>query len=118
MTNKEYFQQAFWIDIQKETLHEEAESLRPFAEKNEKAAVLLERIEAELEAVLRHQAEIREVIAEVRDLTLRLILEKRHLCFESWLRIGREMGHTERWAQLKHRQALVVVQAILDRRAA
>lgn len=66
----------------------------------------------------RERGRIRDVIAEVQDLTLRLILEKRHLCFEPWLQIGNEMGHTERWAQLKHRQALVVVQGILDRRAA
>ena len=32
--------------------------------------------------------------------------------------IGEEMGHTERWAQMKHKMALIVVQAILDRRAA
>jgi len=28
------------------------------------------------------------------------------------------MGHTERWAQMKHKMALIAVQAVLDRRAA
>ena len=75
-------------------------------------------LNAEIDRLVDLKQEIREVIAEVRDLTLRLILEKRHLCFESWLRIGREMGHTERWAQMKQHQALMVVQHILDRRVA
>ena len=60
--------------------------------------------------------EILDVISEVKDLNFRLILEKRHLCFESWPQIGEEMGHTDRWAQTKHLMALQVVQQILDRR--
>ena len=62
--------------------------------------------------------EIQDVISEVKDLNYRLVLEKRHLCFESFPRIGEEMGHTDRWAQQKHMAALRVVQQILDRRAA
>ena len=60
--------------------------------------------------------EILDVISEVKDLNFRLVLEKRHLCFESWPQIGEEMGHTDRWAQTKHVMALQVVQQILDRR--
>jgi len=75
-------------------------------------------LNAEIDRLVDLKREIRDVIAEVQDLNLRLILEKRHLCFESWPQIGDEMGHTERWAQVKHKMALIVVQAILDRRAA
>ena len=102
MTNKEYFQQAFWIDIQKETLHEEAESLRPFAEKNEKAAVLLERIEAELEAVLRHRAEIREVIAALPSEKERAALRCRYLCRMKWSDIAAELDVDLRTARHWH----------------
>ena len=44
--------------------------------------------------------------------------EKRLLFAVFRLRVLDEMGHTERWAQVKHKMALIVVQAILDRRAA
>ena len=84
MTNKEYFQQAFWLDIQKETLHAEAESLRPFAQKNEKTAILLERIEAEIDAVIRHQEEIRAVIAALPTERERAVLRCRYLCKMKW----------------------------------
>ena len=62
--------------------------------------------------------EIMEVLDEVKDMNYRLILEKRYLCFESWPKIGEDMGHSDRWAQLKHQAALRVVQQILDKRAA
>jgi len=60
--------------------------------------------------------EIMDLLEEVKDVNYRLVLEKRYLCFESWPVIGKEMGHTDRWAQLKHQAALRVVQQILDRR--
>jgi len=70
----------------------------------------------EIDRLVDLKKEILDVIGEVRDLNYRLVLEKRHLCFESWPQIGEEMGHTDRWAQLKHQAALRVVQQILDRR--
>ena len=70
----------------------------------------------EIDRLVDLKKEILDVIGEVRDLDYRLILEKRHLCFESWPRIGEEMGHSDRWAQLKHRMALRAVQEILDGR--
>ena len=73
-------------------------------------------LNAEIDRLVDLKRDIKGTIAEVRDLTCRLVLEKRHLCFLSWNRIGREMGHTERWAQMKHLCALQVVQQILDRR--
>ena len=76
-----------------------------------------EELNAEIDRLVDLKKEIGDVLSEVKDLNFRLILEKRHLCFESWPRIGEEMGHTERWAQIKHRAALRVVQQILDRRA-
>lgn len=72
----------------------------------------------EIDRMVHLKREIQDVISEVKDLNYRLVLEKRHLCFESFPRIGEEMGHTDRWAQQKHMAALRVVQQILDRRAA
>ena len=72
----------------------------------------------EIDRMVDLKREIQDVISEVKDLNYRLVLEKRHLCFESFPRIGEEMGHTDRWAQQKHMAALRVVQQILDRRAA
>ena len=140
MTALEYLSQAYMLDQQIQTKLHQVASLRSIAKsmspltggepvKHTKNVTALEdavikileaeqELNAEIDRLVDLKQEIRDVIAEVQDLTLRLILEKRHLCFEPWLRIGSEMGHTERWAQLKHRQALVVVQGILDRRAA
>ncbi len=73
-------------------------------------------LNAEIDRLVDLKREIMEVLEEVKDMNYRLILEKRHLCFESWPRIGREMGHSDRWAQQKHEAALRVVQQILDRR--
>ncbi len=72
----------------------------------------------EIDRLVDLKREIRDVISEVQSPELRLVLEKRHLCFESWPQIGREMGHTDRWAQVKHQMALKVVRQILERRAA
>jgi len=72
----------------------------------------------EIDRLVALKREIMEVLEEVRDTNLRLILEKRYLCFESWPRIGEEMGHTDRWAQFRHKAALQAVQEILDRRQA
>ena len=72
----------------------------------------------EIDRMVDLKREIQDVISEVKDLNYRLVLEKRQLCFESFPRIGEEMGHTDRWAQQKHMAALRVVQQILDRRAA
>ena len=72
-------------------------------------------LNAEIDRLVDLKKEILDVISEVKDLNCRLVLEKRHLCFESWPQIGEEMGHTDRWAQTKHRMALELVQQILDR---
>ena len=73
-------------------------------------------INAEIDRLVDLKKEIRETIAEVKELNYRLVLEKRHLCYLSWEKIGADMGHTDRWAQLKHQCALRVVQQILEKR--
>ena len=140
MNALEFLQQAYMLEQQIQTKLHQITSLRSLAETmrsytgNEPVShtrnvtamedtvikILEEEQElnAEIDRLVDLKKEIAETISQVNNVTYRLILEKRHLCFEPWLRIGCEMGHTERWAQLKHRQALVVVQQILDRRVA
>ena len=77
-----------------------------------------EQINRDIDRLVDLKREIMDVLDEVKDMNFRLILEKRYLCFESWPKIGEDMGHSDRWAQLKHQAALRVVQQILDKRAA
>ncbi len=138
MNALEYLQQAYMLEQQIQTKLQQITSLRSLAETmksytgNEPVAhtrnvTALEdtvikimeeeqELNAEIDRLVDLKREIRDVVSEVRELNLRLVLEKRHLCFESWPQIGREMGHTDRWAQVKHQMALKVVQQILERR--
>ena len=59
--------------------------------------------------------EIREVISRVEDVTCRLLLEKRNLLFETWPKICEDMKMGLRWAQTRHRDAVGMVQEVLDR---
>ena len=58
--------------------------------------------------------EISSVISLVRSERYRLILEKRYLSFMAWEDIGHDLNISARWAQIKHQEALGVVQGILD----
>ena len=71
-------------------------------------------INEEIDRLVDTKRQIREVINQVSDVTYRLILEKRNLLFETWRKIGIDMNLSERWAQIIHREAVRVVQGILD----
>ena len=62
--------------------------------------------------------EIAETISQVNNVTYRLILEKRHLCFLMWEQIACEMHYGVRTVQTKYNEALSIIQRILDERAA
>lgn len=72
-------------------------------------------LNARIDALVDAKREIREVIDRVEDVTLRLILEKRHLLFQPWEEIAIDLGITSRWAKDRHRVALKVVEGILER---
>ena len=74
-----------------------------------------ENINAEIDHLVDVKLQIRAVINQVEDVTLRLILEKRYLLFEQWSEIGNDLCMSPRWAQEKHKDALLAVQEILDR---
>ena len=72
-------------------------------------------INEEIDRLVAIKREIREVINQVDDVTCRLLLEKRNLLFETWPKICLDMQISERWAQTRHRDAVMIVQGILDR---
>ncbi len=75
-----------------------------------------ERLNREIDWLVDAKREIAEVISRVPDETLRLILEKRHLLYRQWFEIAADLGITERWAQIRHREAVEAVQRVLDER--
>ena len=71
-------------------------------------------INEEIDRLVEIKREIREVIDCVEDVTLRLILEKRHLLFQQWDEIAIDLGISSRWAKDRHKEALKVVNRILE----
>ena len=71
-------------------------------------------INEEIDRLVEIKRQIREVIGRVKDVTYRLILEKRSILFETWKKIGHDLNLSERWAQIIHREAMKAVQEILD----
>ena len=72
-------------------------------------------INEEIDRLVETKREIREVIGRVGDVTCRLLLEKRNLLFETWPKICTDMQISERWAQTRHKDAVMIVQGVLDR---
>ena len=86
----------------------------PYMRSLEKISMLEEKINSEIDELVDLKAEIREVIDCVEDVTLRLILEKRHLLFQPWDEIAIDLGITSRWAKDRHKEALKAVERILE----
>ena len=73
-----------------------------------------ENLNARIDRLVDAKREIREVIDCVEDVTLRLILEKRHLLFQQWDEIAIDLGISSRWAKDRHRKALKAVESVLE----
>ncbi len=73
-------------------------------------------INEEIDRLVEIKREIREVVSQVKDVTCRLLLEKRNLLFCTWPKICEDLNMSERWAQIRHREAVEEVQRILDGR--
>lgn len=71
-------------------------------------------IKAQVVQLVQTMMEIRNVIAAVQDVKLRLVLEKRYLLFQAWKDIAADMDRSVRWVQQKHVMALEVVERIMD----
>ena len=72
-------------------------------------------INEEIDRLVETKRQIREVVGQVEDVTCRLLLEKRNLLFETWPKICMDLKMGLRWAQTRHREAMMIVQGILDR---
>ncbi len=71
-------------------------------------------INEEIDQLVETKRRIREVIARVEDVDYRLLLEKRSLLFQTWMEICADLNMSLRWAQTRHKEAVAVVQGILD----
>ena len=69
-----------------------------------------------IDELVKMKMEVMQVIDQVKDVTLRLVLEKRDLCFQKWEQIAVDMYYSLRSVQEKHREAVRAVQRILDER--
>lgn len=136
MNAKEYLSQAWRIEQQVQSKLEQIEALKSLACKvtaamgsepvshtrnvtsMQDAVIRIMEAEEELnrriDALVAMKMEVMTVIDQVKDVTLRLILEKRYLSFQSWELIAVDMGYTVRWTLMRHEEALMVVAGILD----
>ena len=72
-------------------------------------------LEEDIRRMLRVQDEIEQMIARVRNPKIRLILEKRYLGNISWVEIGDDLGHDERWVKTLAQRGVREIQTLLDR---
>ena len=73
-----------------------------------------EKLNQQIDALVDKKREIAAVISRVRDDDLRLILEKRYLLFQTHEEIADDMKYAEKSITRKLREAISVVQGILD----
>ena len=136
MNAKEYLSRARLMDMQVRSTQEQILILRYMAERvsagfgreavsrslnttamQDTVARILEAEEelaGRIDELVRTRMEIAGVIDRVEDVRVRLILEKRYLCFRDWREIAAEMNYTERYMHMKHREGLEAVQRILE----
>lgn len=136
MNAKEYLSQAWRIEQQIQSKQEQLEALRSLAcrvtagsgnepvshTRNNTAMqdTIVRILEAEeqlnrkIDDLVAVKVDVMQVIDRVKDVMLRLILEKRYLSFLPWERIAVDMGYTVRWTLARHAEALNAVQEVLD----
>ena len=138
MNAKEYLNQAYRMEQRVQSKLEQIEALRSLAShvtsgigsepvvhsRNNTAMQdtvirILEaeqELNAEIDELVEIKQDIKRTIDLVPDVTLRLVLEKRNLCFQKWEQIACEMYYSLRSVQENHREGVRIVQGILDQR--
>ncbi len=71
-------------------------------------------LDAQIDALVDKKLEIASVISQIRNVTYRLIMEKRYLTFCRFEEIAVDLHYCIRMVQRMHAKALEVVQGILD----
>ena len=72
-----------------------------------------EELNKKIDELVAMKVEISHTIDRVRDVQLRLLLEKRYLLFLSWPQIAEDLMISDRWLQKRHDDALAAVRKVL-----
>lgn len=72
-----------------------------------------EELNRQIDALVVLKMDISRMINRVRNESLRLILEKRYLCFLHWDQIAAEMHYSRRWVLKRHARAVEVVDKLM-----
>ncbi len=137
MSIKEYLSQARYLDMRIQSKLEQLESLNELATKCtsvitgmphspskstssmadtiNKIIDLQCEINKDINKLVDLKEEISQVIAGVEQTDLRMILEKRYLCFHSWEKIAKEMFYDLRWLHRLHGRALESAAKVYDK---
>ena len=135
MTAKEYLGQAYRLDQRINSKLQQVESLRSLTRKvtasydgetvfhtrnvTSLEDTIFRLMEAEeelnrqIDELVVLKMDISRMIDRVRNESLRLILEKRYLCFLQWDQIAAEMHYSRRWVLKRHARAVEVVDKLM-----
>lgn len=138
MTAKEYLQQAHFMDLRIKDKLKEISAMNDLAvsctatlsdmprntssgsSRMEEAICnivdMQNEIADEMDSLVKMKSDIMGTIAQIEDIELRIILEKRYLHKESWEEITSQLNHGRRWVFRLHERALHAVQKILDKK--
>ena len=138
MNAKEYLSQAFYLEQQVQSKLEQLDQLNALATRvtahlseapvshsrnvssmqDTVIRILEERenLNRKIDELVNKKIEITSLINQVQTVSYRLILEKRYICFFTWEHIAADLNCSRRQVQFKHKNALVVVQRLLDQR--
>ena len=72
-----------------------------------------EELNRQIDELVVLKMDISRMINRVRNESLRLILEKRYLCFLHWDQIAAEMHYSRRWVLKQHARAVEVVDKLM-----
>lgn len=72
-----------------------------------------EELNRQIDELVVLKMDISRMINRVRNESLRLILEKRYLCFLQWDQIAAEMHYSRRWVLKRHARAVEVVDKLM-----
>ena len=75
-----------------------------------------EELNRQIDELVVLKMDISRMINRVRNESLRLILEKRYLCFLHWDQIAAEMHYSRRWVLKRHARAVEVVDKLMTER--
>lgn len=140
MTAKEYFSQAYQIDVRINSKMEQVASLRDMATKATqtlsdmpgsatrnvhrmediivKIVDLENEINADIDKLVDLKRSIINIIRQVDDAEQQTVLELRYMNFMSWARISEQMGYCRQQAQRIHNQAIsnIVLPASIEKK--